>query len=262
MAQQLDVLQRAGLAPSVNLLPPGITDRRRLRRQRRTLIIVAAGVMALVLVVWYLELTRSANATHRADDAEATVASLEREKASLQRFADLRARLTELEEQRAVVFKGEVRGSTVLEDFTRLVPKDVWLTTLSLTVKEQPGLPGSSANPQGAAPNTGEQGAAVPGAPGSATPSSGTPVASITFSGEALSHPDVAAFVKSLNETVKRGGQPIYINPYYTSSNAGAATAGSGDGSTQTVTFSGSVDLTAAAFSGRFQGGGSGTTGG
>jgi Tfp pilus assembly protein PilN len=255
MAQQLDVLQRAGLAPSVNLLPPGITDRRRLRRQRRTLLIVGAGVLALVLVVWYLEITRSANAAHRADDAEATVAGLEREKASLQRFADLRARLTELEEQRTVVFRGEVRGSTVLEDFTRLVPKDVWLTGLSLTVQEQPGLPGGSANQQGAAPATGQQGAAVPGAPGSATPRSGAPVASITFAGQALSHPDVAAFIKSLNETVKRGGQPVYVNPYYTSS-----TAAGSDGSS-TVTFSGTVDLTAAAFSGRFQGG-SGTSGG
>jgi Tfp pilus assembly protein PilN len=263
MAQQLDVLRRTGLAPSVNLLPPGITDRRSLRRQRRTLVIVGAGVLVLVLIVWYLELTRSANAAHRADDAEATVVGLERDKASLQRFADLRARLTELEEQRTVVFKGEVRGSTVLEDFTRLVPKDVWLTSLSLTVQEQPGLPGGAANQQGAAPNTGQQGAAVPGAPGTATPSSGTPVATITFSGQALSHPDVAAFIKSLNETVKRGGQPIYVNPYYTSSTAGSSSGSTGSsGSTSTVTFNGTVDLTAAAFSGRFQGGGSGTSGG
>ena len=256
MAQQLDVLQRAGLAPSVNLLPPGIVDRRRLRKQRRVLMIVGAGVMVMVLLLllWYLEMTRSSQAEDRANDAEATVANLQREKASLQRFADLRARLTEREGQRTAVFKGEVRNSTVLEDFTRLVPDDVWLTALSVTVPEQPDLPGASGSGQSApASGPGQQGAAVPGAPGTATSGSGTPVATISFSGRAMSHPDVAAFVKSLNETVKRGSQPIYINPYYTSSTAG----GTDD---PTVTFSGTVDLTTAAFSGRFQGG-SGTTG-
>jgi Tfp pilus assembly protein PilN len=252
VAQQLDVLQRAGLAPSVNLLPPGIAERRHLRKQRRILVIAGAGVMVLVLLGWYLEMTRATNATERADDAQATVATLEREKASLQRFADLRERLTELEGQRTTVFKGEVRSSTVLEDFTRLVPADVWLTALTLTVPEQPDLPGGDSN--AAQPQPEGSGAAVPGAPGTATSGSGTPVATITFSGRAFSHPDVAAFVKSLNETVKRGGKPIYINPYYTSSTA--------DGDVPTVTFSGTVDLTAAAFSGRFQGGETSRAGG
>ena len=249
MAQQLDVLQRAGLAPSVNLLPPGVTDRRRLRKQRRTLLVVGAAVMALVLVLFYLEVSRAGAASNRADDAEHTVASLETEKASLQRYADLRDHLSELEQERTLVFKGEVRGSTVLEDFTRLVPKDVWLTQLTLTVPQLPDLPGA---PVGQNNNSttqsanGNKGAPVPGAPGTGTAATGTPVASITFAGEALSHPDVAAFIKSLNETVKRGGQPIYVNPYYTSSNAGSSGA-------DTVTFNGTVDLTAAAFSGRFQ---------
>jgi Tfp pilus assembly protein PilN len=250
VAQQLDVLRRTGLAPSVNLLPPGITERRRLRKQRRVLLIVGAGVLVLVLLLWYLEVARSAEAAERADEAEATVATLEREKASLQRYADLRGRLTELEQQRTVVFKGEVRGSTILEDFTRLVPQDVWLTELALTVQPQPDLPGGTG--EDAQAPAGQEGVAVPGAPGTAT-ASGVPVAKITFAGLALSHPDVAAFVKSLDETVKRGGRPIYVNPYYTSSSAAG-----GD----TVTFSGTVDLTAAAFSGRFQDGGGGNTAG
>lgn len=246
MAQQLEILQRAGLAPSVNLLPPGVTDRRRLRKQRRTLLIVGATVMALVLLLFYLELSRAGAASDRADDAEHTVASLEAEKASLQRFANLRDHLSELEQERTLVFKGEVRGSTVLEDFTRLVPKDVWLTQLTLIVPELPDLPGAPVGQnKGATTNGAKNGAPVPGAPGTGTATTGTPVASITFAGQALTHPDVAAFIKSLNETVKRGGQPIYVNPYYTSS-----TAGSGN---DTVTFNGTVDLTAAAFSGRFQ---------
>ena len=252
MAQQMEVLQRAGLAPSVNLLPPGVSDRRRLRKQRRTLLIAAAAVMALVLLLFYLEASRAGAAADRADDAEHTVASLQTEKASLQRYADLRDRLSQLEQQRTLVFKGEVRGSTVLEDFTRLVPKDVWLTQLSLTVPPLPDLPGAPAGQNAGrstttGPNTQSNGAPVPGAPGTGTATAGTPVASITFAGQALSHPDVAAFIKSLNETVKRGGQPIYVNPYYTSSTAGS------DG--DTVSFNGTVDLTAAAFSGRFQSG-------
>jgi hypothetical protein len=78
----------------------------------------------------------------------------------------------------------------------------------------------------------------VPGAPGY-----NSPVATISLTGKAASLPDVATFMRSLNGKVKRDGREIYVNPYYTSA----------VNDTGTVSFTATVDLTSAAFSGRFQ---------
>jgi hypothetical protein len=95
----------------------------------------------------------------------------------------------------------------------------------------------STATPAGAA-----AAATTPGSPGA-----GSPVASITFAGAGLEHVDVGGFLRALARGPKKGGQQVYLNPYFSS-------AQKGDKSGQTtVTFSASVDLSNAAYSGRFQ---------
>jgi Tfp pilus assembly protein PilN len=214
----LMTLRRAGLAPQVNLLPKIVLERRALKRQRSWI----AGAVALVLVVllaaWYIEGQRAGNAEDRAERAEAAAAQAETEKASLQRFADLRDSVNELTELRATVYRNELRSSSVLQDFTQLVPERVALDQLALRV-------------------TAETTGAVAG--GGTT----DPAATISLTGKAASLPDVATFMRSLNGKVKRDGREIYVNPYYTSA----------VNDTGTVSFTATVDLTSAAFSGRFQ---------
>src|SRR4051795_9448324 len=130
----LITLRRAGLAPQVNLLPRIVLERRTLRRQRSWIGGAVALVLVLLLTAWYLEGARARNAEERAERAEAAATQAEAEKASLQRFADLKASDDELTELRATVYRNELRSSSVLQDFTQLVPETVWLTQLALRV--------------------------------------------------------------------------------------------------------------------------------
>jgi len=145
------------------------------------------------------------------------------------------------EQLRATVYAREVRFSRVLQDVAMVMPDNAWLTQLSASLSETQQSQGS-----GTQPSSGQNGNAtagiVPGAPGF-----GSPVGTITFAGAGLGHIDVGKLVKVLDGAVKRNGGSVYLNPYYTSSQK---QAGSGQA---TVTFSASVDLSQAAYSGRFQ---------
>jgi type IV pilus assembly protein PilM len=93
-----------------------------------------------------------------------------------------------------------------------------------------------------AAPAGGAAAATTPGSPGA-----GSPVASITFAGAGLEHVDVGGFLRALARGPKKGGQQVYLNPYFTTSQEAV------EGGQDTVTFSATVDLSTAAYSGRFQ---------
>ena len=75
----------------------------------------------------------------------------------------------------------------------------------------------------------------------------GSPIGSITFAGMALGHVDVGRMIRVLEGAVKRNGGSAYLNPFYTSSQKQSQSGQA------TVTFSATVDLGPAAFSGRFQ---------
>jgi hypothetical protein len=90
--------------------------------------------------------------------------------------------------------------------------------------------------------STGATGALTTGAPGA-----GSPVATITFGGSGLGHVDVGGFLRALARGPKKGGQQVYLNPYFTTSQKGD------DAGEETVTFTATVDLSSAAFSGRYQ---------
>ncbi|HYN16535.1 MAG TPA: hypothetical protein VEY96_00445, partial [Actinomycetes bacterium] len=119
-----------------------------------------------------------------------------------------------------------------------IVPDDVWLTSMAVAFVEA----GNASATGGAATPVGAAAAATPGSPGA-----GSPVASITFGGAGLEHVDVGGFLRALARGPKKGGQQVYLNPYFTTSQK-ADEAGQ-----DTVTFSATVDLSTAAYSGRFQ---------
>jgi Tfp pilus assembly protein PilN len=238
------LLRRTGLAPQVNLLPQGVVDRRKLRRQRVTLGGVAAAVLVVLVLAWYLELTRAGEAVQRAEAAEAAQQRLEAEKASLQRYADLQTGLNDLQSLRAGVFRSELRTSAVLQDFTQLLPDKLWLTQMTLHATSDASAGQGRTQTQ---TQTGGNTAVVPDNPGY-----GAPVATITFTGRAQGHRAVADFMRSLDGTVKKNGQPIYVNPYYTTSTQESTTRPDPDAE-EIMTFTASVDVTAAGFSGRFQ---------
>jgi Tfp pilus assembly protein PilN len=225
--------------PRVNLLPKEIKQRRLVRRQRGG-VAVAFVVLLALLGFWYLrESQQLTEARQEADRERAVAAGLRAKKAELQPYAALGSQIAAAEQLRAKVYARELRFSGILQDISAIIPGDVWLTQMSVALKET----GPAAGAGGAAAAAA---ALTPGSPGA-----GSPVASITFTGASLGHVDVGSFVKALSSGPKRHGSRVYLNPYFTASQKDAE-----EGGETTVTFSATVDLSQAAFSGRFQAGG------
>jgi len=237
----MDITQRLGTAPRVNLLPSWVAERRLVRRQRLT---VAAGfgvALCLLALLWLADSARAQRAERAAAGERAIATQLGTQRARLQPWADLQAEVVSAEQLRATVYAREVRFSRVLQDVAMVMPDNAWLTQLSASLSETQQSQGSGAQASGGQNGNATAGI-VPGAPGF-----GSPVGTITFAGAGLGHIDVGKLVKVLDGAVKRNGGSVYLNPYYTSSQK---QAGSGQA---TVTFSASVDLSQAAYSGRFQ---------
>ena len=118
----------------VNLLPPEI--RQRAQTRKLTLMVIGAGLVALVLVGFFFVL-QSANLARVQDDLaaqQARNAALDKQIAGLQEFAALQ---TEAQAKQALLqaaFANEVSFSGVLLDLSRVIPSDASLTTFSSQV--------------------------------------------------------------------------------------------------------------------------------
>jgi len=222
--------------PRVNLLPKEIKERRLAQRQRGGIAIAFVVLLAL-LGLWYVrESQKLTEARQEADRERAVAAGLRASKAELQPYAALGSQIAAAEQLRAKVYAREIRFSGILQDISAIIPGDVWLTQMSVALKETGAEGGAAA----------AAAALTPGSPGA-----GSPVASITFTGAGLGHVDVGSFVRALSTGPKKRGSRVYLNPYFTASQKDAE-----EGGETTVTFSATVDLSQAAFSGRFQAGG------
>ena len=234
--------QRPGDPPRIDLPPRQLVEQRVVRRQRTG---IGAGFLVLLtlLGLWFVlesrELTR---AQDQADQERAVATGLRARRAELQPLATLESQIAASEQLRASVYKHEIRFSTVMRDISAIVPDDVWLTSMRVAFNasgttQAGGGTSTTAQPAGAAAP-----AVTPGSPGA-----GSPVATITFGGAGLEHVDVGGFLRALARGPRKGGQQVYLNPYFTTSQK-ADKSGQ-----QTVTFSATVDLSSAAYSGRFQ---------
>jgi Fimbrial assembly protein (PilN) len=232
--------QRQG-PPRIDLLPRELVTQRVARRQRSG---IGAGFLVLLamLGLWYvLESRQLGEAQDQADQERAVATGLRAQRVQLQPLADLEAQIAAADQLKASVYKREIRFSGVMRDISAIVPDDVWLTSMSVAFSGAANASGSAASTT-ATPAGGAAATTTPGSPGA-----GSPVASITFAGTGLEHVDVGGFLRALARGPKKGGQQVYLNPYFTS-------AQKGDKAGQaTVTFSASVDLSNAAYSGRFQ---------
>jgi hypothetical protein len=231
--------------PRVNLLPGELEERRLLRRQRG--LVGAGGAVLLALLgLWYLLQASGLDQARRdADKQQAVVVGLRAQQAQLQPYADLQAQIAAAEQLRTQVYAKEIRFSGVLQDVAAIVPGNVWLTQMTITPKSATGTTGGSAPTPGGGP----QATVTPGSPGA-----GSPVAGITFSGSGLGHVDVGGFLRALARGPEKHGQRVYLNPYFTSSQESSSSGGQA-----TVSFSATVDMSQAAYSGRYQPGAGGS---
>lgn len=198
--------------PRVNLLPPEIAERVRLRRIQGGLgagVLAAAGVVALLFVL-------AGNSVDAANE-ELTVAQAEQSRlqAESAKYADVTAVYAQAAAAQAMLTEAmgqEVRYSRFLSDLSLTVPENVWVKSLTFSQ------------------------AAAPAAVGVAEPGIGT----VTVNGVGFSHDDVAVWLESL------AGQQGYVNPYFSTSTEALI------GPRTVVNFESTATLTAEALSGEY----------
>jgi Tfp pilus assembly protein PilN len=211
--------------PRVNLLPPEILE---VRSVRRAQVGLGAAVAASLLVVgglWGLASVDQASAQQDLDAASQRQTAVNRETAAL---SDVAATYTQIQQRRAVLssaMSGEVMWSQYLTDLALLVPDNVWLETMTVTPVE------------GAAPTA--TGAA--GEPDFGPQTARGAIATIAFTGQAISQDDVTNWLQSIS----RGKG--FTNVYFTDS-----TLGKFGTSAKAVKFTSTVSVTAEALSNRY----------
>jgi Tfp pilus assembly protein PilN len=202
--------------PHVNLLPPEISEGKRLRQVQLG---GAAAVALAVVVVGALYMTQAADVT-KAKQSEAAAnaenSTLTTKVASFSRLRDVQASLTAHEAMLTQAMGTEVQWSKYLGDFATL-PASTWLKSLTATETVQPGSLASSSQ----APPV---------------------VATVLLQGTGLKYGNLADF---LDRLAKLGEVDGLTNAYFTT-----ATEKYID-STNVVDFQGSSDLGAAALSNR-----------
>ena len=217
-AQTLGSTTATAVAPRVNLLPPEIAERSRLRRSQ--LLMVGTGLAAVAVVgVMYTQQSAKVSAAEE-QKAQATAASvrLRNDLAKLQNVQQTRVEVDTARATLAGAMANEVLWSRYLHDITLTIPEGVWLTKLEVVMTD------STADTTAAAATT------------VFDPGLGT----VTVEGEAREHTDVAAWLESLAH--EKG----YANAYFSKSKDKRI------GATEAVEFSSSTNVTEDALSKRY----------
>jgi Tfp pilus assembly protein PilN len=169
----------------VNLLPPEILELQIWQRRKLAVIVAGAVVAALLIGYWLYLGTQLSGVQSDIEAQNRTNESIRTSIEQKQKFADLQTEAQAKEGLLATAYQGEVSFSSLLMDFSRVIPADAFVDSLTLQVQD---------------PTTGEAAA------GAAT--SSELVGSITGSGQAVSVDSLATFLTRL-ESVKG-----WVNPF------------------------------------------------
>jgi Tfp pilus assembly protein PilN len=169
----------------VNLLPPEILELQIWQRRKLAVIVAGAVVAALLIGYWLYLGTQLSGVQSDIEAQNQTNESIRTSIEQKQKFADLQTEAQAKEGLLATAYQGEVSFSSLLMDFSRVIPADAFVDSLTLQVQD---------------PTTGEAAA------GAAT--SSELVGSITGSGQAVSVDSLATFLTRL-ESVKG-----WVNPF------------------------------------------------
>ncbi len=202
-----------GRLPRVNLLPPEISERERLRKAR---LCVPAAVLAAVGAVGLLHLAAAGDlreAEAAAQRATAEQARLNAEVATNREVTAVHTRAAAAQAMLVQAMGEEVRYSRFLDDLSTTVPEHVWITSLTFS-----------------------QSASVAGLPASASG-----IGTVSVAGVAHSHEDLARWLETV-AAQKGFGRPQLDKASKTVM-----------GGEQVVTWSMTVPLTADALSGRYR---------
>lgn len=179
------------VAPRVNLLPPEIAERNTLRRAQLAMVGTGLAAVAVVGVMYTQASAKVSSAQHAKAEAVAENTRLTNQLGQLQNVRDTYAQVDVANRSIATAMHYDVHWSQYLQDVTLFIPENVWLNTLSVKVTPPQSGPGGG---------SGSDAVLDPG------------LGTVTVTGTALSHDDVATWLESLSK--EKG----FANPYFTSS--------------------------------------------
>jgi Tfp pilus assembly protein PilN len=221
----------------INLLPPEIYERQRVRRRTAAVIVVGLIVLAALGAFYFLQILRL-------NEVEDDITAQEAENAQLQaqigELQEIDALQVEIESTRTVLnalLADRVLWSGVLRDVSLVIPGQAWLSGLS----GQVGAPGTG----GTTATTTTGTTTTTTTPGQAA-QPGALVGQISFDGFAFTHRDVALWLSRLEDV--RG----FLNPWLSNSTK------TDIGTQVAVQFNSSVDLSEQALARRRGGQGGG----
>lgn len=207
---------RVGDLPRVNLLPPELHERRRVRAAQAG----AGAAIALALVGVVFAYTQQG---HAVDTAKKQLADQQQQEtqltAQLRSLSNVRTTAAQLAASEALLSRAmatEIQWSTFLADFSVIVPDSVWLVQLNAQEDVQPGTL--------AAPNVAPQ-----------------TVGSVTLQGYGKAWPDLATLLDSLGKETSHG----IVQPYFSTAQETFI------GSVKVIQYQASTALSPAALSGR-----------
>jgi len=221
----------------INLLPPEIYERQRVRRRTAAVIVVGLIVLAALGAFYFLQILRLNEVEDDITAQEAENAQLQAQIAELQEIDALQR---EIEATRTVLnalLADRVLWSGVLRDVSLVIPGQAWLSGLS----GQVGAPGTA----GTTATTTTGTTTTTTTPGQAA-QPGALVGQISFDGFAFTHRDVALWLSRLEDV--RG----FLNPWLSNSTK------TDIGTQEAVQFNSSVDLSEQALARRRGGQGGG----
>ncbi|MGH2711818.1 MAG: PilN domain-containing protein [Actinomycetota bacterium] len=194
----------------INLLPPEVGERQKLRRRTVMSIVIGVVVVGLIGGFFFLQVVRLSGVEEDIDTQEASNAALRAQIAELQDVASLEQEIATTRQLLSTLLQDRILWSGVLRDISLVIPGELWLDGLTGQV--------------GTAVTSGDVATTAP------TTTEGL-VGQIAFTGFAFDHREVAEWLSRLEDI--RG----FINPWLSSSTKSEIAA------TSVVQFVSSVDL-------------------
>ena len=181
-------------SPRVNLLPPEIFEARKLRRTQIGLSGVVLAVVAAAGAGYFFAAASADAAQDELATEKAKTSVLQAEQAKYAEVPKVLAQVDSAKAAQETAMATDVLWDRYLNDLALTYPSEVWLGNLTATVA------GTAGTPAAAAPVAGSNPLATPG------------IGTITFTGTALAHSDVASWLDVLD------GTPGFADGYFTNS--------------------------------------------
>lgn len=199
----------------INLLPPEVGERQRLRRRTFLTVAIGAGLLLVIGGFYFLQVLRLSGVEEDIQAQEAQNAGLQQQINELDDIAALEQEIAQTRQLLEALLQDRVLWSGVMRDISLVIPGELWLEGLTGTVGAATAEGAETAAPV----TTGESGL----------------IGQISFNGKAFDHLDVALWLSRLEDV--RG----FINPWLSSSTK--TQIGEEGAAVNLVQFSSSVDL-------------------